>query len=305
MPRRVPDQQKGPACMKLVRYGNPGEELPGLIDHDGAVRSLSGIVPDIAGAALSPESLQKLQALDPATLPLSDPGRFGPCVGGTSKVVGVAQNYHCFIEHAGMPMPKHPILFLKPQSSICGPTDDILLHADDEKADWEIELGVVIGQTARRVPVHEAMNYIAGYCVLNDITERGRFAKSGQFVDGKSADTFTPVGPWLVTKDEVPDHRNLGIYFDLNGVRYQNGHSGSMIFGVEFLISHISGLMTLSPGDILATGTPRGVGGRSDPPRFLRVGDQVHASIDGMGEQSARVVAVSQKSLLQNQTTTG
>jgi 2-keto-4-pentenoate hydratase/2-oxohepta-3-ene-1,7-dioic acid hydratase in catechol pathway len=278
--------------MKLLRYGTPGAEQPGLVDSDGAIRSLVGIVPDIANDVLSAEGLERLRKLDPKALTLvKGPVRLGPCVGGITKVVGVAQNYSCFVEQAGLPEPKHPILFIKPTSSITGPDDDILLPSDAEKADWEVELGVVISKAARKVSPENAMDYIAGYCVLNDITERGRFAKTGQYVDGKSADTFTPVGPYLVTKDEVADHRNLRIYFDLNGQRYQNGNTSLMIFGVETLLSHISTLMTLMPGDIIATGTPMGVGGRSTPPRFLRVGDRLSASIDGMGQQNARVVA--------------
>jgi len=278
--------------MKLVRYGVHGEEQPGLIDSDGAIRSLTGIVPDIAGPVLSAEGLDQLRSVDPFSLPLVEmPVRLGPCIGGVSKVVGVAQNYSCFLEQASLPEPKHPVLFIKPPSSISGPNDDILLPADAEKADWEIELGVVISHRARKIPVADAMSYVAGYCLLNDITERGRFAKTTQFVDSKSADTFTPVGPYFVTKDEIADHRNLGIYFDLNGQRYQNGNTKLMIFGVETLLSHISSLMTLMPGDILATGTPKGVGARSTPPRFLRVGDRVRASIEGLGEQNAQVVA--------------
>lgn len=278
--------------MKLLRYGGPGEEQPGLLDSHGVLRSLSGIVPDIAGDVLSPEGLAHLRTVDPCSLPRVEGSvRLGPCVGGTSKVVGVAQNYSCFVERAGLPQPQHPILFLKPPSSIAGPNDDVLLPSDAQKADWEIELGVVISRRARKVRPDDAMDYVAGYCVLNDITERGRFAKTSQFVDGKSADTFTPIGPYLVTKDEVADHRNLGIFFDLNGERYQDGNTGSMIFGVETLLSHISNLMTLMPGDILATGTPSGVGARATPPRFLRVGDQLSASIEGLGQQNARVIA--------------
>ncbi len=279
--------------MKLLRYGLPGEEKPGILDPDGHIRSLVGIVQDIGGAALSSESLARLEVLDVLSLPrIDDSVRLGPCVGSVSKVVGVAQNYHDFVSHAGLPMPKYPILFLKPSSSICGPTDDIVLPPDADRADWEVELGVVIGQTARRVSLEQAMYCVAGFCVLNDITERGRVARSGQFVNGKSGDTFTPVGPYLVTKNEIKDHKNLGIYFDLNGERYQNGNTASMIFGVDFLISHISELMTLLPGDVLATGTPKGVGARATPERYLRAGDHLVASLDQLGQQTAKVVAV-------------
>ena len=278
--------------MKLLRYGAPGEEQPGILDPEGRTRSLAGVLADISGPALSADSLERLRQIDPHSLPIiADGVRLGPCIAGVSKVVGVAQNYHCFLAHAGLPEPKHPILFIKPASSISGPTDDIVLEHDSDKADWEIELGVVIGRTARSIPSSIATEYIAGYCVLNDITERGRVARSGQFVDGKSADTFTPIGPYLVTRDEVEDHQNLGIYFDLNGERYQDGNTSSMIFGVEYLISHISKVMTLVPGDIIATGTPKGVGARAVPPRFLQAGDQLVARVDHLGAQSTRVIA--------------
>jgi 2,4-didehydro-3-deoxy-L-rhamnonate hydrolase len=278
--------------MKLVRYGAPGEEQPGILDPGGNIRSLVGIVPDICGPELSAATLDRIRQLDISSLPLIENGvRFGPCIGSVSKIVGVAQNYHCFVSHADLPYPKHPVLFIKPPSSISGPTDDILLEHDSDKADWEIELGVVIGRTARSVSTSLAMEHVAGFCILNDITERGRVARTGQFVDGKSADTFAPIGPYLVTTDEVEDHTNLGIYFDLNGDRYQNGNTSSMIFGVDYLISHISKLMTLVPGDVIATGTPKGVGARSVPPRFLRAGDEIRASIDHLGLQRAKVIA--------------
>ncbi len=277
--------------MKLLRYGAPGEEKPGLLDSEGVIRSLVGVIPDITGKTLSAEQLKELASVDPHTLPcIASTERLGPCVGGVSKVVGVAQNYSCFLAQAGLPDPKHPILFIKPPSSISGPDDDVVLASDSDKADWEVELGVVISKVAQSVSPEVAMDYVAGYCLLNDITERGRVARSGQFVDGKSADTFTPIGPWLVTKDEIPDHRNLGIYFDLNDHRYQSGNTSAMIFGIEFLISYISKLMTLMPGDILATGTPMGVGARSTPPRFLRAGDRIVASVDHLGTQKATVV---------------
>jgi 2-keto-4-pentenoate hydratase/2-oxohepta-3-ene-1,7-dioic acid hydratase in catechol pathway len=278
--------------MKLLRYGVAGEEQPGILDPEGRIRSLVGVVPDIAGEALSAESLARIGSLDVLSLPcVDDSVRLGACVGAVSKVVGVAQNYHDFISHAGLPAPKHPVLFIKPPSSICGPTDDIALQVSADKADWEVELGVVIGRTARSVSVEQAMEYVVGFCLLNDITERGRIARSGQFLDGKSADTFTPIGPYLVTKEDIEDHRNLGIYFDLNGERYQSGNTASMIFGVEFLISHISGLMTLLPGDIIATGTPMGVGARATPARFLRAGDHMSGSIDKLGQQISKVIA--------------
>jgi 2,4-diketo-3-deoxy-L-fuconate hydrolase len=279
--------------MKLLRYGPVGEEQPGLIDGDGVIRSLTGVIPDVSGPALSPESLERLQRLETAALPIvAADVRLGPCVGSVSKVIGVAQNYRCFLEHAGLPTPSRPILFLKPPSTICGPTDPIELPRDANKADWEVEVGVVIGTLARRIPPMQVMDHVAGYCLVNDITERGRFALSGQFVDSKSADTFTPLGPYMVTKDEIASYRELGIRLELNGELYQNGRASSMVFDVAELVSHISTLMTLMPGDIVATGTPTGVGARSTPPRFLRPGDQMIASVDRLGEQRSRVIAV-------------
>jgi 2-keto-4-pentenoate hydratase/2-oxohepta-3-ene-1,7-dioic acid hydratase in catechol pathway len=278
--------------MRLLRYGLPDQEQPGILDSDGGIRSLVGIIPDVAGAALSPDSLARIGTLDISSLPHVDgPVRLGACVGAISKVVGVAQNYYDSLSHAGLPIPEQPKLFIKPPSSICGPNDAVVLPPDADKADWEVELGVVMGQTARRVSVEKAMDYVAGFCVLNDITERGRLARSGQFVNAKSSDTFTPVGPYLVTKDEIKDYRNLGMYFDLNGERYQDGKTASMIFSPEFLISHISELMTLMPGDIIATGTPKGVGAQATPPRYLRVGDHLQASLDHLGRQDSRIVA--------------
>lgn len=278
--------------MKLLRHGNPGSERPGILDASGHARDLSAVIADISPATLTPAALAMLRTIDPTKLPLIPADtRLGPCVGSVSKVIGVTQNYHDFVAHAGLPVPTKPALFLKPSSSLCGPNDDIVLPPAATQADWEAELGVVFGQIARHVSPEEAMTYVAGFCVLNDITERGWIAQSGQLLNGKAADTFTPLGPWLVTADEVPEPQRLGIYLDLNGKRWQDGNTASMVFNIRFLISHISQFMTLLPGDVLATGTPAGVGGKATPPVFLRAGDELRLGVENLGEQRARVVA--------------
>src|ERR1700712_2932745 len=253
--------------MKLLRHGKPGEERPGLLDEAGRGRDLSGVIPDISPDTLGPDTLAMLRAIDPGTLPLLDPDiRLGACVGSVQKVVGVGQNYHDFVARAGLPVPTKPVLFLKPSSTLCGPDDDIILPAHATQADWEAELGIVFGQAASNVSVDEAMNYVAGFCVVNDITERGWIAESGQLLNGKGADTFTPIGPWLVTADEIADPQNLGVYLDRNETRWQDGKTPNITLKLKFLISHLSRFMTLLPGDILATGTPAGVGARAVPP---------------------------------------
>jgi 2-keto-4-pentenoate hydratase/2-oxohepta-3-ene-1,7-dioic acid hydratase in catechol pathway len=278
--------------MKLLRHGKAGEERPGLVDNAGRGRDLSGVVPDISPETLDPATLTMLRAIDPETLPLLETGvRLGPCVGSVRKVIGVGQNYHDFVARAGLPVPTRPVLFLKPPSSLCGPDDDIILPAHATQADWEAELGIVFGQTASNVSADDAMNHVAGFCVVNDITERGWIAESGQLLNGKGADTFTPVGPWLVTADEIHDPQNLGIYLERNETRWQDGSTADMIFNLRFLISHISRFMTLLPGDILATGTPAGVGARATPPEFLRPGDTLRLGVEHLGEQCSRVIA--------------
>jgi len=278
--------------MKLLRHGQPGEERPGILDSAGNIRDLTGVIPDISAETLAPAALAALRTLDLATLPVvAADVRLGPCVGSISKVVGVGQNYHDFIERSGLPLPAKPLLFMKPLSTLCGPNDDIVLPAGAMQADWEAELGVVFGRPAQNVTQEDAMSYVAGFCVINDITERGWIAESGQLLNGKGADTFTPIGPWLVTSDEVPDPQNLGVHLDLNGEKWQDGNTASMIFNIRFLISHISRFMTLLPGDVLATGTPAGVGGRATPPVFLRAGDRMRLGVEGLGEQRSRVVA--------------
>jgi 2-keto-4-pentenoate hydratase/2-oxohepta-3-ene-1,7-dioic acid hydratase in catechol pathway len=278
--------------MKLLRYGAPGAEKPGLLDQDGQIRDLSGHVGDISGTTLSPDGLAKLAAIDPNSLPLV-PGtpRLGACVGSVSKFIAVGLNYK---DHAGEPgnWPKEPILFDKAVSALSGPYDDVVLPRGAPKPDWEVELGVVIGSRASYVEEAEALDYVAGYCIVNDVSDRGwQNERGGQWIKGKSADTFGPTGPWLVTKDEIADVQNLPMFLEVNGVRHQDGTTNNMIFGVAFLVSYLSQFLTLMPGDIIATGTPWGVGGGLTPPQFLKAGDEMRLGIQGLGEQRQKVVA--------------
>jgi 2-keto-4-pentenoate hydratase/2-oxohepta-3-ene-1,7-dioic acid hydratase in catechol pathway len=279
--------------MKLVRYGAAGAEKPGLIDEDGALRDLSGEVEDFAGEALSDEALDRLRALAPAALPLVEgTPRIGPCVGQVGKMLCIGLNYRDHAEEAGMAVPDHPILFLKANSAICGPDDDVVLPRGSEKGDWEVELGVVIGKRCKYVGAEEALDYVAGYCIGNDVSERGfQIELSGQWTKGKSCDTFGPIGPWLVTRDEVPDPQDLDMTVDVNGKRMQTGNSATMIFTVAEIVSHLSQLMTLHPGDVILTGTPPGVGMGMKPPVYLRPGDVMELWIEGLGRQRQRVVA--------------
>ncbi|MDE2447374.1 MAG: fumarylacetoacetate hydrolase family protein [Gammaproteobacteria bacterium] len=278
--------------MKLLRYGPPGQEKPGMLDFEGRIRDLSGKIKDIAGDALSPASLAKLAALDAAKLPLvrGNP-RIGPCVGGVSKLVCVGLNYSDHAAETGAKIPSEPILFQKATSCIIGPNDEVMLPRGSKKTDWEVELGVVIGTTARYVPIEKSLDYVAGYCVFNDVSEREyQIERGGQWTKGKSADTFGPMGPWFVTKEEVPDPQNLEMFLDVSGVRRQTGNTRTMIFGVQHLVSYISQFMTLLPGDVIPTGTPPGVGLGMKPPQFLKAGDVMHLGITGLGEQHQRVV---------------
>lgn len=278
--------------MKLLRYGPPGQEKPGMLDFEGRIRDLSGKIKDIAGDALSPASLAKLAALDAAKLPLvrGNP-RIGPCVGGVSKLVCVGLNYSDHAAETGAKIPSEPILFQKATSCIIGPNDEVMLPRGSKKTDWEVELGVVIGTTARYVPIEKSLDYVAGYCVFNDVSEREyQIERGGQWTKGKSADTFGPMGPWFVTKEEVPDPQNLEMFLDVSGVRRQTGNTRTMIFGVQHLVSYISQFMTLLPGDVIPTGTPPGVGLGMKPPQFLKAGDVMHLGITGLGEQRQRVV---------------
>ena len=283
--------------MKLLRYGPPGQEKPGLLDRDGKIRDLSGSVRDIDGAALAPASLDRLRRLDPASLPLvSGSPRIGPCVANVPKIVAIGLNYRKHAEEAGMPIPKEPIFFLKATSSICGPNDDTIIPKGSQKTDYEVELGIVIGTTARYVAVHDAPKHIAGYCVVNDVSEREfQIERGGQWTKGKSADTFCPLGPWLVTADEVPDPGKLQVSTEVNGERRQNSNTADLIFPVEHIVSYLSHFLTLQPGDVIPTGTPSGVGLGFKPPRFLKPGDRVRVSVEGLGEQNQRLVAYEER----------
>ncbi|MCC0029880.1 MAG: fumarylacetoacetate hydrolase family protein [Brucellaceae bacterium] len=277
--------------MKLLRVGNPGEEVPAIIDGDGAIRSLAGVVDDIAGDVLSDAGLDRLRGLDVSSLPVVDAAtRIGPCVGDVGKFICVGLNYSDHAAETGMAIPAEPILFFKATTAICGPNDDVLIPRNSEKTDWEVELGVVIGKTARYVSEADAMDHVAGYCVINDVSERAfQIERGGQWVKGKSADTFGPMGPWLVTRDEVADPQALAMWLEVDGHRYQDGSSATMIFGVRHLVHYISQFMTLAPGDIISTGTPPGVGMGQKPQVYLKKGQVMRLGIEGLGEQRQTV----------------
>ncbi len=280
--------------MKLVRYGDSGSEKPGLIDAQGQLRDLSGEVADISGAMLSDESLARLRAIDPASLP-AVPGapRMGPCVGDIGKFMCIGLNYSDHAAETGMAEPAHPILFMKANSAIVGPDDTVVMPRGSETTDYEIELGVVIGKAAKYVSEAEALDHVAGYCVVNDVSERHfQSGLTGQWTKGKSCDTFGPIGPWLVTRDEVADPQDLELTLDVNGARRQTGHTGKMIFSVAEIISHLSQLFTLHPGDVIATGTPPGVAmGMKPTPVYLKDGDVMTLTIAGLGTQTQKVKA--------------
>jgi ureidoglycolate lyase len=280
--------------MKLLRYGSVGAEKPGLLDADGNIRDLSDHVSDIDGATFAPATLAKLKALDPARLPLV-PGapRIGACVGKVGKFICVGLNYADHAAESGMEVPAEPVLFFKATSAICGPDDDIIIPRGSIKTDWEVELGVVIGKEARYIDCEEALDHIAGYCVINDLSERAfQMERGGQWVKGKSADTFGPIGPWLVTRDEVADPQKLDLWLEVDGHRYQNGNTRTMIFDVPFIVAYISQFMSLQPGDIISTGTPPGVGlGIKPAPVYLKAGQIMRLGIEGLGEQHQRTVA--------------
>ena len=279
--------------MKLLRHGAKGAERPALLDAQGRVRDLSGVLSDIDADMLSPQSLQQLRALDPETLPLVEqPGRWAPPWAGMGKFICVGLNYADHAAEAGMPIPKEPVLFMKPNSALIGCNDAVVLPQGAVKGDWEVELGVVIGTKARYVGVENALAHVAGYCVANDVSEREyQLERSGTWDKGKGCDTFGPVGPWLVTADEVPDPQALDLWLDLNGQRMQTGNTRTMVFGVAELVSYISRFMTLYPGDLIITGTPPGVGLGHKPPLFLKPGDEMRLGITGLGEQRQRVHA--------------
>ena len=278
--------------MKLLRYGSPGQEKPGLLDAQGTIRDLSAVVRDIGGEALLPESIDRLRRLDPASLPKVDgTPRLGPCVSGVGKFLCVGLNYSDHAAESGMKVPPEPIIFMKATSSIVGPNDDLAIPRGSQKTDWEVELGVVIGKTAKYVDEKTAIDHVAGFCVVHDVSERAfQLEGTGQWVKGKSADTFGPIGPWLVTPDEVPNYHSLDMWLEVDGTRYQNGTTKTMVFGVPYLVSYLSHFMSLRPGDIISTGTPPGVGHGMKPPVYLREGNVVRLGVEGLGEQRQKVV---------------
>ena len=283
---------KGIRNMKLVRYGEIGAEKPGMIDADGNIRDLSAHIDDVNGAALAPATLDKLRALDSQTLPLVEgQPRFGACVGNVGKFMCIGLNYSDHAAETGAPIPKHPILFMKATSAIVGPNDTVMLPRGSTHTDWEVELGFVIGKPCKYVSEADALDYVAGYFISNDVSEREYQTKlTGQWTKGKSCDTFGPIGPWLVTADEIDDPQNLNMHLDVNGQRMQTGNTSTMIFTIAQIISHLSQLMTLHPGDVVSTGTPPGVGmGIKPDPVYLKEGDVMELSIEGLGAQRQNV----------------
>ena len=278
--------------MKLVRYGAIGKEKPGLIDAEGRLRDLSGVLPDLGPAQLGDAALARLRRLKPAQLPLvRGKPRLGCPVAGSGKFIGIGLNYADHAAEAGLPVPTEPIIFMKATSCMQGPNDDVMLPKGSAKTDWEVELGVVIGTRARHVTQKAALDHVAGYCVVNDVSERAfQLERGGTWDKGKSCDTFGPIGPWLVTRDEVPDPQRLELWLELNGRRVQSGSTRTMVFGVAKLVSYLSRFMTLEPGDVITTGTPPGVGMGMKPPLYLKKGDVMRLGIAGLGEQQQRVV---------------
>jgi 2,4-diketo-3-deoxy-L-fuconate hydrolase len=277
--------------VKLLRFGPPGRERPGLLDAQGHIRDLSSKVNDIAGQVLG--NLSALAEIDPSSLPLAEPGvRIGPCVAGVGKFVCIGLNYADHAAETNAPIPAEPIIFMKATSAICGPNDDVIKPRDSNKLDWEVELGIVIGRTARYVEEANALDHVAGYCVINDVSEREfQLERGGTWDKGKGCDTFGPIGPWLVTPDEIEDVTNLSMWLSVNGKRYQDGSTRTMIFKPAYLISYLSRFMTLHPGDVISTGTPPGVGLGQNPPVYLQVGDVMELGIERLGTQRQRVVA--------------
>ncbi len=278
--------------MKLLRYGPNGKEKPGLLDGDGKIRDLSRVVPDIAGDTISPKSLARLAKIKPQSLPLvkGNP-RIGACIANPQKFIAIGLNYSDHAAESGLQVPKEPVVFTKQVSCLSGPFDDVTLPPKSKKSDWEVELGVIIGTKAKNIAKKDARKYIAGYCTINDLSEREFQAeRSGQWTKGKSYDTFGPVGPWLVTSDEIKDPQKLDMWLEVNGKRVQNGSTATMVFGVYHIVAYLSQFFTLMPGDIITTGTPPGVGMGMKPPRYLKPGDKMRLAITGLGEQSQQVV---------------
>jgi len=279
--------------MKLLRYGPKGQEKPGIVDPDGIVRDLSDLVDDIGGDILTDQGLAVIAEANLASLPAVEVDRYGPCVGKVGKFICIGLNYSDHAEESGLDVPPEPVIFAKATSAICGPNDTVELPRGSKATDWEVELGVVIGKQAKYINEAESLDHIAGYCVINDISERDfQNKRAGQWTKGKSADTFGPIGPWLVTRDEVPDPQNLRMYLDVNGKRRQDGNTNTMVFGVAHLVSYLSQFMSLQPGDIISTGTPPGVGmGTKPEPVYLTVGDKMELGIEGLGVQYQNVMA--------------
>jgi 2-keto-4-pentenoate hydratase/2-oxohepta-3-ene-1,7-dioic acid hydratase in catechol pathway len=277
--------------MRLLRYGPPGREKPGILDSKGDIRDLSDVIPALARDSLLPHTIRRLREINPATLPrVEGDVRLGPCVGSVGKFICIGLNYSDHAAESGMAIPAEPILFMKATSAICGPNDDIVIPRGSQKTDWEVELGVIIGQPAKYVEEANALSHVAGYCVVNDLSERAfQLEGTGQWVKGKSADTFGPIGPWLVTTDDVPDPQNLDLWLEVDGHLYQKGTTSHMIFSVARLVSYISRFMSLQPGDIISTGTPPGIGMGQKPPVFLRPGNRLRLGVTGLGEQRQQV----------------
>lgn len=279
--------------MKLVRFGPAGEERPGLIDSNGRIRDLSEIIPDISGPTLSGETLRRLKATDPSSLPMApEDARIGPCVGDVGNFIAVGLNFADHAAETGAPIPPEPILFNKAPSCIVGPNDDVVIPKSSKKTDWEVELAIVIGERASYVGASDALDYVAGFCICHDVSEREfQLERGGTWSKGKGCPTFGPLGPWLVTKDEIADVQNLPMWLDVNGERMQSGSTSTMIFNCAQLVSYISHFMILEPGDVITTGTPPGVGMALKPPRFLKAGDVVTLGIEGLGEQRQAIRA--------------
>lgn len=282
--------------MKLLRFGSRGEEKPGIVDAEGSIRDLSAVVEDINGESLSVETLQRIRQISLKELPIVDAGvRLGACVGGVGKFICIGLNYVDHAKEANRDIPVEPVVFMKATSSISGPNDPIEVPPGCEKVDWEVELGIVIGSPAKRVNESNALDYVAGYCLVDDISERDfQSHRGGQWVKGKSLDSFGPIGPWLVTRDEMADAHNLGIWQEVDGKRYQHGNTRDMIFNAAYLVSYLSHFMSLQPGDVISTGTPAGVGlGQKPDPVYLQLGQTLHLGADGLGEQKHTLIEVS------------
>ena len=278
--------------MKLLRYGSAGKEKPGLLDQDGSIRDLSSVINDIDGETLSPRSIEQLSGIEPESLPtVTGEPRLGTCVGNIGKLVCIGLNYSDHAKESGMAIPTEPIVFMKAISAISGPNDNIELIRESEKTDWEVELGIVIGSHTKYVTEDDALDHVAGYCVVNDISERHwQLERQGNWTKGKSGDTYGPIGPWMVTRDEVSAPQALDLWLDVNGQRMQDGNTETMIFSVKTIVSYLSQCMSLQPGDVIATGTPPGVGQSMNPPVFLKAGDKVQTCVAGLGIQNQTVV---------------